>query len=974
VGVAVATFSEVISAERNTIRARAQTKAARTKEFAHDAGTDQHKPSVGLAFSGGGIRSATFNLGVLQQLASANLLDKIDYLSTVSGGGYIGSWLVSWISRAPGGVKEVQQRLGHYQESRAVGDPIAEPEQVSFLREYSNYLTPRLGFFGADTWTAIATYLRNVLLNQIILIAFLGAIVFLPWCILRSSHWLSRHVHLGGDFERAEIAAAIAFVCLLLAICWGSVQTARCSFTKNASPRSASQNFVIALTVLPVFGCAAFTMVALWLAPDDKLAAWPLQDWALLIAAAYGTSHLLGVVCRYFVVRKIDDPNAKLTLHQWFFIPLSAFIAGSVGGLTLSLVDNNLVQPWKNWSHGFAHALAWGPGLIVFLFLVVGTLHIGFLKLLIQNEEQEWWGRMAGLLIVITIFWTCLFALTFFVPWLLIVYGDWFKAKVVLGAGWAATTIFGVLSGKSSQTSGKNSDGYTTMDILAMVSPYVFVIGLFVLLSWGAFFLAERELFRETGQAPIASTQQTSGNVTASAVAQAGSEKASASISSPSVAACSAAESKGALAGSAECTALLQQEFWGRTRRFGARWMWIKFCGLFLIAALVSWRVDINIFSMNLLYRNRLVRCYLGASRLNSLRHPNPFTGFDPRDDIQIAELTPEKGYDGPYPIICASLNVTHGERLAWQERKAESFTFTPRFCGYEFVDMHPTTRAKSPGGYHESATYAYPKDKQNPSHASIGGVRVGTAISISGAAASPNMGFHTSPPLAFLMTLFNVRLGWWLANSRYANEELATGKPEGGPPFSLFYLLNELLASTTDRSDYVYLSDGGHFENLAIYELVRRKCKYIIACDGDADGAVTFGDLGNAIRKCRSDFGVEISLDSSSLRPDSNSGFAGAHGVVGTIRYPGPDIDDNWGHILYIKPAITKDLPRDVLAYRDSQPPFPYQTTADQWFDESQFESYRKLGEFSFKSLWSGNSVDRSSPDLKTFFAGFAS
>lgn len=969
----MATFSEVVPTERRFMLGRAQAKALRGEQAVRAADAADQKPLVGLAFSGGGIRSATFNLGVLQQLAAANLLDKIDYLSTVSGGGYIGSWLVSWISREAGGVKEVQKRLGHYSEIRTATDPIAEPEQISFLRDYSNYLTPRLGLFGADTWTAIATYLRNVLLNQIILIAFLGAVVFLPWCILRSAHWISRHVHFSGVYEPSEIAVALAFVCLLFGTCWASVQTARCSFTKNAAPRTAQQIFVIALAVIPVFASAAFTMIALWLAPGAEIANWPLKTWALIGASAYGMSHVAGVFCRFLAVRNVGEHAAKLTLHQWFFIPFTAFLAGSVGGSLVYFVYNALIQPWKSWGHGFAHALAWGPGLFVVAFLIAGTLHIGFLKILIQNEEQEWWGRMAGLLMIITIGWTCLFALTFFVPWLLIVYGDWFKTKVVLAATWGATTLFGVLCGRSSSTSGKTSDGITPKEIVAMVSPYVFVVGLFVLLSWGAFWLAERELFRETGQAPIASMKQTPAQVKASAVAQAGDEKASASISG-STAGCSADELKGAQAGSPACIAMLQQEFWDRTRKFGARWMWIKLSGLFLIAALVSWRVDINIFSMNLLYRNRLVRCYLGASRLENLRHANPFTGFDPRDDIQIAELTPDNGYDGPYPIICAALNVTHGERLAWQERKAESFTFTPGFCGYEFADMHPTKRAKNPGGYHESDSYAYPKNDQNPSHARVGGVRVGTAISISGAAASPNMGFHTSPPLAFLMTLFNVRLGWWLANSRYANNELSTGSPEGGPPFSLFYLLNELLASTTDRSDYVYLSDGGHFENLAIYELIRRKCKYIIASDGDADTAVSFGDLGNAIRKCRSDFGVEISLDVAAMRPDTNTGFATAHGVVGTIRYPGPDTEENRGYILYIKPSITPDLPRDVLAYRDSHRPFPYQTTADQWFDESQFESYRKLGESSFAAIRAAaaNPAQQNTP-LRDFLSGVA-
>jgi hypothetical protein len=224
--------------------------------------------------------------------------------------------------------------------------------------------------------------------------------------------------------------------------------------------------------------------------------------------------------------------------------------------------------------------------------------------------------------------------------------------------------------------------------------------------------------------------------------------------------------------------------------------------------------------------------------------------------------------------------------------------------------------------------------------------------MSISGAAASPNMGFHTSPPLAFLMTMFDVRLGWWLPNPRYAPSKYLP--PEGGPRLSLIYLLKELFASTTDRSNYVYVSDGGHFENLGIYELVRRRCRYIIACDAGADAGMAFGDLGNAIRKCRSDFGVEITIDPTPVRI-SSSGFAQRHAVVGTIRYPqyaNESPTPALGKLLYIKATVTKGVPADVLAYRAQDPTFPDKTTADQWFEESQFESYRCLGQYSVESL----------------------
>ena len=130
--------------------------------------------ALGLALSGGGIRSATFNLGVLQGLAEQKLLPHIDYLSTVSGGGYIGSWLHSVIrSRHAGNPRAAQSDLDP---KRIPCQP--EDDPIAFLRKYSNYLAPRLGFFSADFWTIESVWLRNMSLNLVILIPFLA------WCVL----------------------------------------------------------------------------------------------------------------------------------------------------------------------------------------------------------------------------------------------------------------------------------------------------------------------------------------------------------------------------------------------------------------------------------------------------------------------------------------------------------------------------------------------------------------------------------------------------------------------------------------------------------------------------------------------------------------------------------------------------------------------------------------------------------------------
>jgi hypothetical protein len=231
-------------------------------------------------------------------------------------------------------------------------------------------------------------------------------------------------------------------------------------------------------------------------------------------------------------------------------------------------------------------------------------------------------------------------------------------------------------------------------------------------------------------------------------------------------------------------------------------------------------------------------------------------------------------------------------------------------------------------------------------------GVKLGTAMTISGAALSPNMGFYTSGPLSFLMTLLNVRLGWWLGNPRH-RERWKEPSPKAG----LLYLFRELFGGTNERSSYVHLSDGGHFENLGIYELVRRRCTYIVAVDAGEDRAHQFSALGNAIQKCRTDFGVDIEIDLSGLRPAGDRRLAARHCAVGRIHY---DRNRNFvGTLVYLRPTLTGDEPPDIDAYAARNRAFPHQPTSDQWFDEAQFESYRALGHHVAKTTF-GPVADR--------------
>jgi hypothetical protein len=280
-----------------------------------------------------------------------------------------------------------------------------------------------------------------------------------------------------------------------------------------------------------------------------------------------------------------------------------------------------------------------------------------------------------------------------------------------------------------------------------------------------------------------------------------------------------------------------------------------------------------------------------------------------------------------PLHVVNTALNLTAGENLAWQQRKAESFTVSPLHSGSAFV------------GYRDSREYG-----------GDDGISLGNAVTISGAAASPNQGYNSSPPLAFLLTMLNVRLGSWLGNPGVAGQD---SYRSGHPNSNLKPMFAELLGSTTDTYDWIYLSDGGHFENLALYEMVLRRCRYIVVSDGGCDPKFSFEDLGNAIRKIRTDLGVPIDLtEELEMFPRAEPGsplLSGSYMAKATIRYSAIDAGGVDGMLVYLKPSVYKDnyLPRDVYNYAQESETFPHETTADQFFSESQFESYRALGRY---------------------------
>jgi len=222
------------------------------------------------------------------------------------------------------------------------------------------------------------------------------------------------------------------------------------------------------------------------------------------------------------------------------------------------------------------------------------------------------------------------------------------------------------------------------------------------------------------------------------------------------------------------------------------------------------------------------------------------------------------------------------------------------------------------------------------------GETRLATAMAISGAALSPEMGRLGSPITTFILTLLNIRLNRWMPNP-------APSRMAGVRPFWPYYFVKELFNKGTETDRLLNLSDGGHYENLGVYELIKRRCAIIIASDAGADPDFQFVDLANLLRKVRINMGVEIKINLKNMRLDKKKNVK-THFSVGTIKYP----DKTEGVFIYIKASMTGGEPEDLLSYRRENPTFPDESTSDQFFDEAQFESYRELGYLTGRTIFS--------------------
>jgi len=794
------------------------------------------KNQAALCLSGGGIRSAAFSLGVLQALARKQLLTSFHYLSTVSGGGYIGGWLDAMLHVHGNDAVSVQKTLAG----------IEAPRELRELRAFTEFLTPAPGVASADSWAAVLLWLRNVLVNWMIFAPALFALALLP----------GLYADLLGVISPGW--SWVLLIAALLALLVGSYNTAA---------NLPSVNFPSAASV-------------------PRLMIWPLLLWALLVPLA-------AAPWLHTVMPSCAVPGDAIPLLAFLVVELAYLVvaACATGGKRTLL--------WRNFGWWTLAALAaaaalWlalgfgigrdpvivavlGPLAVTLAYLVKTLLYVALRKQAYRGElDREWLARLSAVNVVPALLWAVFAAVCLLLPrlvldgWSSIVEPALVSAFAFLAGPVAA--LIAMFSKDEPDVGGDEPVGgrYALfLKIGLVLLAGIFAALLFMLLArFGAALSGHRALF-------------------------------------------------GALL-------------------------------LALAAALAWWlgqRINVNRFSMHAVYRNRVVRAFLGTPRKK--REPDRFTDFDPSDNLRMVDVAAKvEGQRRLFHVINVTLNLVAGSNNAWTERKGESFTITSCACGAGFLRRREddTADIAARGAYVETAQYAGNEKETGPDDCGRG-ITLGTAMTISGAAVSPSMGYASSPAAAFLMTLFNVRLGAWLPNPAVATtEQLLQAKP----PNALKTLARELLGLTDDRDDAVYLTDGGHFEDLGLYEMVRRRCRYIVVVDAGEDGHAAFEDLGNAVRKIRIDFNVEIKFKppvviGSRAKPiDPFRCFA-----YGTIKYPEDSGEKKVGQLLYLKPAFPSDAPIDVRAYGNLHRTFPHETTLDQFFTESQFESYRKLALF---------------------------
>ena len=908
-------------------------------------------PRGAICCSGGGIRSACINLGVMQGLAGMKGMAGMkglaifDYLSTVSGGGYIGCWLSTWIHserlnlppskenpKACGSADLIETKLASTKNG-------VEAEEITNLRVYSNYLTPRAGALSVDFLTCLTIVARNMVVNWLVLIPFFALCLAVPVVVMLCASACIDFLK-GAELGWLAGWAAVVFLTvngylasMLMPGVAGNAPKKGEPLAKISDRYSHLLAIRIGLSLLAALGLAIW-LKAIPADPGESFISWNYLPLYGLISIPYVMGVIVykeknkgtgiagegkGLAPQAGVAFPANKPDAIPRKAIWGFLmaTLISYVAAS-GVISALHPPPLLISGWFHQISPNFHDtlyLVFAPLAWILFFLFQNFLLVGNLSMITDDEDREWWSRSNAVLLLWALVWTVVSIGAIYGPALYVLYN---LNHADLAAFFAAHLSIGgiiALLAAGGKTPATDQDAPAPLRLaLLTVGAMLFFLVLAFLLAWLNYHVAAtvaKAYGDPTAEIAFPAKAIVSEEGTATVERSSDRLRVTVSLAPPDRPQEKKSETNLPLEGMSSIP------------------NWLMVIGFWsLCSAVAGTVVNINQFSIQCLYRNRLVRCFIGAVRrspdfVNSVEHRyEPFTGFDEDDNYEVEKLKDQL----PFHVFNMAQNLISPTNLAWQERRATSFTVSPLHTGGKETGYRPTDLFGD-------------------------NISIGTAMATSGAAANPSMGHCSSPVLALLMTLFNVRLGWWVGNPK-----LPEVWKKIGPEFALSPLLSEMFGQTTEGQTEVLLSDGGHFEDLGIYEMIQRRCRFLIVVDGGADPKGVFEDLGNAVRKVRIDQGVEIKfIFNRTTRALTPTKAECQHFAVAKIKYSdvdskvgGTQVTDGW--LLYIKGVLTGDEPADVYQYKQFNQEFPHQSTADQWFDESQFESYRALGQHSIE------------------------
>lgn len=812
-------FPEILKSAENDLITKRREKAG---------GSEWPAGHTGLAISGGGIRSASFSLGVLQTLARAKLLRHFDYLSTVSGGGYIGGFLESLFmhAKATTGGADTCDACGQKHSLAVdrvecqVSHPLSRP--VAWLRENGRYLSPN---GSGDTLLAIAVLLRNwVAINLVLDVFLLAAFVGLDWT----------HAALDPRVPR-EIPPQWRSPALLVSI----VALAACAFPagwaywlvrSRVSWRAGLSNILLAVAVL---------LLAIWQETSPFVSLRP--EVAIGAAVIAAMTLVLWAMARGFEAE--NEQRARRLVSTWM-----------KGGLFIAI-----------------------------LMLAVAAVDLAggeMLKLVRRHELYHWLAAAIAAIVA------------------------------ALGTIATATQRIAALFAPRKETRTLS----LPLNALAMLAAAVVAGILLVLLAAGAHALTW------DGAAPVAARAMPAFGVLA------------------------------------VLAFLLGQGF-----------------------------PFLNLSSQATFYSARLTRAYLGASNPKRTKGEGQrVTEVIAGDDIPWSDYAPH-AHGGPLHIINVTVNETLAGRSQIEQRDRKGLCLALGPAGLSASVGHHATW--NPGRAHFSSAAPTAKDAfrifqgRGTDPVTPEALTVGTWLALSGAAISTGLGSRTSRGLSVLCGLMNLRLGrWWDSGVRPRWRSNASGRTGVFNRLRQFatllfpvqaYLLDELLARFPGVArKHWYLTDGGHFENTGAYELIRRQVPFIVLIDAGEDADYQFSDLANLVRKARIDFNAEVEFPSAQaldqsvepslrgfigtraeLRESRTGGARQVTALLARVKYE----DGKTSTLLVLKPTVTAGVPLDVQQYAEASPPFPQQSTADQYFDEEQWESYRCLGAYVAEKVFGG-------------------